>query len=333
KADTSGWAAVDTSGLTAWPELINSEEEWEEGAFGQNALGHPDYGWGIYNTVTHNLTGDSLFIIKLMNGSYKKLWIVGKQSVANIYTFRYANLDGTGDTTVSVSCGMYSDKNFAYYSIENNTVLDREPLADSWDFVFTKYNGAQPSGGFYPVTGVLANDGVGIIRMDSVNTSIADWGPYPFEDNISTIGWNWKAFSMSTFTYEVDDSLVFFVKNLEGDVYKLIFIGFAGSSTGKAYFTKELVSNTGIEYIFSVNEINVFPNPSIDNFHIAINTNYTNGKIQVVDILGKLMYSGEVNDSENLFMISTETWKSGLYLVTVQTDNKIVTKKVLLNRN
>ncbi len=334
KADTSGWATVDTGGISNWTELNNSEEIWEEGAFGQNETGHPDYGWGVYNTVTHNLTGDSLFIIKLINGTYKKIWIVEKQSAANIYTFRYANVDGSNDTTISLDCSQYPDKNFVYYSIENNTTLDREPLADSWDFVFTKYTATQPSGGFYNVTGVLTNNEVGIIRRDSVDASITSWEGVPFEDNISTIGFNWKYFDMGTFKYVVDDSLVFFVKNLDGNVYKLTFTGFAGSSTGNAYFTKQLLSLSDVEDIMSLNDINVFPNPATDNFFINIDMNIDqNAKVQVIDMHGKVVYSADIEDKSNLLKIYTGTWNSGLYLVSVQTGNQIISKKVLVNRN
>ncbi|HEX7412305.1 MAG TPA: hypothetical protein VF298_09210, partial [Bacteroidales bacterium] len=51
KSDTSGWATVDTVGIKSWKPMYNSQDDWENGAFSRNAKGHPDYGWGIYNTV------------------------------------------------------------------------------------------------------------------------------------------------------------------------------------------------------------------------------------------------------------------------------------------
>ncbi|MEI6175058.1 MAG: hypothetical protein WCR01_15035 [Bacteroidota bacterium] len=85
KADTAGWASVDTAGLSSWQPMYNDPTDWENGAFSRNAKGHPDYGWGIYNDVTHDLTGDSLFVIKLRDGSFKKLRIVKKFSSLDIY--------------------------------------------------------------------------------------------------------------------------------------------------------------------------------------------------------------------------------------------------------
>ncbi|HRZ76366.1 MAG TPA: hypothetical protein P5248_03305, partial [Bacteroidales bacterium] len=61
--DTSGWAMVDTVGMSAWGPLYNDPEDWEMGAFTRNDLGHPDYGWGVYNNFTHEVVGDSIYLL------------------------------------------------------------------------------------------------------------------------------------------------------------------------------------------------------------------------------------------------------------------------------
>jgi len=78
KADISGWATMDTSGLSSWKNMVNSTTDWETGAFDQYQLGHPDYGWGKYNAASHDVVGDSLYIIRLRDGSFRKLWIIRK---------------------------------------------------------------------------------------------------------------------------------------------------------------------------------------------------------------------------------------------------------------
>jgi len=117
KSDTSGWATVDTIGIKKWKNLVNSTTDWEEGAFCRNQKGHPDYGWGKYNAASHNVVGDSLFVIRLRDGSYKKLWIKVKYSSLNTFDIRYANLDGSGDKTVTLDCKPYETKNFVGYSL------------------------------------------------------------------------------------------------------------------------------------------------------------------------------------------------------------------------
>ncbi len=78
--DTSAWSAIDTSGMASWSPMHNSPESWEEGAFNAHASGHPDYGWGVYNSVDHYVYGDSLFVIATPSGM-KKLRIIVKKSV------------------------------------------------------------------------------------------------------------------------------------------------------------------------------------------------------------------------------------------------------------
>ncbi|NJK87277.1 MAG: hypothetical protein HC906_16150 [Bacteroidales bacterium] len=60
--DTNDWNnPVDTSGLQNWEKLNNSLEDWEVGAFSANMTNHPDYGWGKYNDLTHDLFGSAIF--------------------------------------------------------------------------------------------------------------------------------------------------------------------------------------------------------------------------------------------------------------------------------
>jgi predicted lipoprotein with Yx(FWY)xxD motif len=239
KADTSGWATVDTSGLSAWKPMYNDPKDWENGAFSRNAKGHPDYGWSIYNDVTHNLYGDSLFVIKLRDGSFRKLWMVKKLSSADVFEFRFANLDGTGEQNVTENISSLTATDFSGYSLETNSRVAFEPVKSSWDILFTKYMSVQPDGTPYLVTGVLSNDTVKTKKFYPVVLTYSDYSPGAWDSTRSSIGWNWKVFNMTTFTYNVVDSTVYFVKPIQGDVYKLYFTAFAGSTTGVVKFNIE----------------------------------------------------------------------------------------------
>lgn len=72
-ADTSGWNSIDTSGINTWSKRWNSDTSWAMGAIGRYAslTNANDLDWGIYSQITHDVTGDSLYVIKLANGSYK----------------------------------------------------------------------------------------------------------------------------------------------------------------------------------------------------------------------------------------------------------------------
>jgi hypothetical protein len=327
--DTADWnSAIDTAGFTTWSMMNNSEDNWEEGAFSAHATNHPDYGWGNYNAITHNLTGDSLFIIKLVNGDFKKLWIVSKQSAANIYTYKFADLDGSNDTTVMLNCNPYDTKNYVYYSLSGRQVLDRDPASDSWDILFTKYMAIQPTGGYYPVTGVLLNNDVAASKVENVDTSFTDWTASPREEVIGTIGWDWKSFSMSTFSYEVSDSLVYFVQDIEGNVFKIVFTGFAGSSTGKVYFNKQMVSTVGVNQAEAAMSLSIYPNPANAFFNIELADNNSQKQISLYDLSGKLVYSSTEKSAK--IQVNTSNLNAGLYFVKVESGSQVIVNKIIV---
>jgi hypothetical protein len=239
KSDTSGWATMDTVGLSAWKPMYNDPTDWENGAFSRNAKGHPDYGWAKYNEVTHNLIGDSLFVIKLRDGSFKKLWMVKKLSSLNIFTFRYANLDGTEERNLTEDVSTLTATDFSGYSLQTNSRVGFEPVKNSWDILFTKYMSVQSNGTPYLVTGVLSNDSVNTKKFYPVSLDYSNSTPNNWDSTRSSIGWNWKVFNMNTYTYNVVDSTVYFIKPVSGDIYKFYFTAFSGSTTGVVKFNLE----------------------------------------------------------------------------------------------
>jgi hypothetical protein len=211
--------------------MYNSMASWEEGAFGANALGHPDYGWGIYNMITHGLTGDSIFVIKLQDESYKRLWIVSR-SAASVYTIRYADLDGSNEQEVVINMGDYADKHFVYYNMRGDSIVDEQPPAAEWDLLLTKFSHTGLGG--YPVTGFLSNDGVTVSVFNAADSATAadatladttEW-----TDSIAAIGNSW--YELQGMSIVPLDTIVYFVKNDSGDVYKMQVTFFESGFSG-----------------------------------------------------------------------------------------------------
>ena len=101
--DTTDWNTFNSSNLSNWLPIYNSDTNWFVGAFDKNSTSMFDMGWGMYSMITHHVTGDSLYAIKTVGGDWKKLWI---QKLANDeYTFKYANLDGTNEIN---TCLLYT---------------------------------------------------------------------------------------------------------------------------------------------------------------------------------------------------------------------------------
>ena len=57
--------------------------------------------------------------------------------------------------------------------------------------------------------------------------------------------------------------------------------------------------------------LEVYPNPNFDDL-IQLKSYYENTEVEVYDHVGKLMFKGITNDS-NQIMISTKNWQAGIY--------------------
>jgi len=325
--DTVGWTMIDTAGLSTWPVLYNSTTDWEDGAFTRNATGHPDYGWGVYNNITHDVVGDSIYILKLADGSFKKFWITKKVSIQNTYYFKYANLDGSDEVNQVLDCSDYVDKNFVYFSLSDATVLDREPNSDTWDILFTKYMGINNDVP-YPVTGALNNIDIPANRFDEVGPDFEDYMSAPMDSTKSPIGYDWKEFDLNTFSYVVEDSIAFFVSNFQKDVYKLVFSVF-DYNDGKIVFSKSLVHISAVDELAIDNSVLVYPNPATDFIQVDLSGELNWEMLTITDLSGKLIYSQEVN-LKGVVTIPVDKLNSGVYLVTTTTGQNIAVQKLII---
>lgn len=333
KADTSGWSTLDTSGLSTWTPRYNSDTSWAFGAFSlpRNMGNSNDLGWGMYSSVTHLVIGDSLFIIKLANNSYRKLWI--QYLVGGSYSFRYAQLNGANDTIVSISKATYTGKNFGYYSLQNNVALDREPLSANWDLLFAQYTAFIPQS--YTVSGVLSNKGVTIAKTYPVDTGIVSWASHTFTTPINGIGYGWKSFDGAT--WKIEDSLVYFAKTNSGNIWKLIFTGFGGSANGNYIFSKKLLSLTGVNDMNGkhLGSLSLYPNPSSgDNINIVYNIekNISSATLNIYDLSGRTIFTENICKSQGLYkqQLSLQTLMAGMYIVRLELDGSYVQQKLII---
>ncbi|MDP2385359.1 MAG: T9SS type A sorting domain-containing protein [Bacteroidota bacterium] len=76
-------------------------------------------------------------------------------------------------------------------------------------------------------------------------------------------------------------------------------------------------------------QLNVYPNPSANtNVVVEMNEN-TISEISVCDASGKIIYK-ESNVNKNSSVLTTDTWKQGIYLVLVKHNNGISYRKLLI---
>jgi hypothetical protein len=342
KADKSGWATVDTNGLSTWTGQYNAETEWT-GALGRyaNTSDPFDLGWGIYDMGTHYVLGDSMYIIKTQTGKFKKLII--DRLASGTYTFTYANLNGTDSTTSTLSKSAYSSKNFGYFNLDTKTSLDREPASDKWDLVFGQYStGDYAAMGMagYTVTGILVNDTLEVakVKVDpTVRAAYNAYSAHTFSEDINGIGYNWKTYDGATSSYKLNDSSIYFVRRNNGDIWKLIMTGFV-SGTGSMMFSKEKIyTETSINEKAANNTTLVLsPNPASYGQQVQIVYHFdekaSSAILNICDLMGRNLFTKNI---ENGVGLHTETFQttnlaSGTYLISIQTEASKAVQKFIV---
>ena len=331
--DTTDWNSFNSSNISSWLPIHNSDTNWFLGAFDKNSTSMFDMGWGMYSMITHYVTGDSLYAIKTVGGNWKKLWI---QQLANDeYSFKYANLDGSNEINTTVQKTNYTDKNFVYFSLDQNVILDREPISQDWDITFTKYI-TPVQGMAYGVTGVLSNSGIKVAQVDNLAdpNSYNDYSQHPMMTEINSIGYDWKSFDMSTFSYSVEPYRCYFLKDLNDKVWRIVFNSFEGSSTGIIEFnTEEMTSSTSISNLNNdISSFSIYPNPTAgNNLTVVFENSSKTTELNIFDITGKNVY-------QELFegigfqakSINLPNLNNGVYIVSFSSKGSIFQKKLVV---
>lgn len=319
------WASIDTTGLAAmWPAQQNSEVNWSSGAFNQGLTANPfDLGWGVYNPVTHNIAGDSCFVLRLADGSWKKFRMDAFTAATNAFTFTWADLDGANEQSGSLQRDGFPGKDFGYYSLSNNAVVDHEPLAADWDLLFTKYLGfvSQPIPSYYPVAGVLQNRLVGGLQIDGVPSSTADFWSQAFSNDINVIGYDWKSFNMTTFQWEYVVDRTYFISDRSGNIWKLIFTNYGGSANGEFTFTQELVGLAAVGDSPAEPVFMLFPNPvNGGSATVVIDAPASKAVLTVHDLSGKRVVEQQLTGLGGLVQrqVDVSALPAGLYTLRVQ---------------
>jgi hypothetical protein len=335
--DIAQWATMmssDTTGIVnnSAYELMNSDTSWDFGAF--NRTNDPsnqfDLGWGTYDFVTHIINGDSIYFIKVGPTDYRKIKIESLSS--GTYNFRFANLDGSNEIIVALSKSAFQGKFFAYYSLVNQVSIDREPIYNAWDLTFCQYLALSPV--TYKVTGILSNDSVFVEKAYPVDVNTATSGTGTLAGEINAIGYDWKTYDFNSNAWIIADSLVYFVTDRQNAVWKMVFTGFDGSSTGNFYFDKSPAVASGLIENSSIKTFGLYPNPAHDNVRMMLQMEQTgNTVVSIIDVKGSvaLTFSTSLHAGLQSVDLNISELESGLYQIVVRQGNEIQTSRLLVD--
>lgn len=345
--DTAAWATLDTAGLgssTGWQRVRDNLETLAPSAFEAGNSGHPNYGWGQYNEISHNVTGDRLFVYKTVgNGTpnssvWKKVWIKELGAMNSTYTVLIADLNGANEETISISKQGAGNKNFIYYSFADDEVFNDEPADSTYDLIFTKHEDEYTQGGpisIQAVTGVESNLGVLVAKADNIVADDASYQDFTLAEDIYGIGADWKKVNTQTFQFDIEDSLSYFVQDIPGNIWQIRFTGFVGSSAGKYRFEKRKVAFASVEEIETIGAWNVFPNPTSDYVQVVFSAKTaTDGQFSLIDLNGRTVITETVNVSTGInqfgVTLSDKNLAPGIYIASLRAGNEIKTTKLIV---
>jgi hypothetical protein len=306
--------------------LFNPEESWEEGAF--NTIRDPedpnDYGWGYLNTNNNTVEGLLIFVIKNRDGSFLKIQV--NELVNGDYTFRYADLDGSNENTVTLSKADAGDSPFIYFSFDSGSTID---VPSNYDLIFMRYTTPLDDGNgniiYQPVTGVLLGPGTEGVAARGIDPATVDEANYAdqYTATPSTIGYEWKFFSFETGWNIIGDE-AYFIKTKSGEKYKIVFMDFGGSTTGITTLEKTYLGMVSVKAIYKEeDQFIIAPNPCSNVIHFQ-NIPVAGLPLKIHNQTGSMVFSGTI---DNRTFNIPEDWVSGNYFVTFNHQNKIITKR------
>lgn len=336
---TTDWSTtLDTANMSTWTGLDNSRDDWEGGAFNNNAVSADpfDFGWGDYVQNMHSVIGSEIYVLAFPDTTFKKIRIDSLAGGGNVYYFRIADLDGSNLVLDTVDKADYADRLFAYYDIETQTELDREPAVTGWDFLFS--TDLTPTvipnyGTVYNAGTVYGNPNTGINTYTGVDVEYYSGFTYSgFDSSLTVIGSDYRYNNMGP--WAITDSTVYFVAAQAGDYYKLVFTEFGGTASGLIKFEKTYYEEqaTGISNVALVSGVSLYPNPATSNTTLSFTaTEATELNIHVLDMSGRSLFNTTFNTTagESTLNIPTAGLQSGAYIILVDDGSAISTQKLM----
>ena len=329
------WDNIDASIIETLPKLYNDQSNWGLGAYSQGGDGVFDIGWGLYNIVTHIVTGTKVFILKLSDGTLKKTKITSLE--AGEFKYVYVNIDGSDTQEIFVVQSDYTDKNFVYFDFESEMLMDVEPVNTSWSLVFLKYITDLGGGFYYPVTGCLANKNVMSQQLEGLFDPFYDgeFNSMLNTDLANTIGYDWKDYDMDLGAYNLADDRCYFVSEVNAATWRVVFTAFEGGATGIIELGKilEELPLNDISYFNSTDyqdEFILYPNPSSSgNVSLQINNN-SSATVHIYNAMGSLASAPLSVIGERTVTLQVNDLSQGVYLVEVRSSEDSYFKQLII---
>jgi hypothetical protein len=342
--DSTQWNTITLADTAAANLCFNNDQGWYQGAFNDVPSNDAfNFGWGQYDVVSHNIVGDSVFIVRA-NGIYYKLIIEKLQAAPTVtWTFSYENLSTPAAAVQKtiVKSPKYDNNLFAYFNFATEADTNREPAITDWDFIINRYTTNSVGSGQGTnnnIVGILTNKGVLVTKAKpvDVDTAYNNFTTYTASMSkvISVIGWDWKTLaSFQPISYDVPDSTSYFMKDKGGDLWQMQPLAY---SAGKMIFRKRMLFPLAVTDVNSnINKMSVYPNPVSQNMNVVLETkNASKAQVMITDFTGKIVSSSstQLNIGLNALHIPCNHLPNGNYVLSIKGENMNINEKVTISK-
>ncbi|MFM8950547.1 MAG: T9SS type A sorting domain-containing protein, partial [Bacteroidota bacterium] len=130
----------------------------------------------------------------------------------------------------------------------------------------------------------------------------------------------------------IEDSTVYYVSGRAGGLWKLVFTGFGGASTGIFEFYKEQISSTGVEENNSPVLLSAYPNPASDMIQLTlfVETPTSDDVVLITDMRGAMVLQSSLEKQSGLFTqtIAVDNLSTGIYNIRVIAGGKASDQRI-----
>jgi hypothetical protein len=155
------------------------------------------------------------------------------------------------------------------------------------------------------------------LLIKTVDTTVVKSG-ITLTANTTNAKYQW--INCNTMTPLVNDTLQAFTASVNGD-YAVIITENGCTDTSACY----TINSIGIEEVHNL--LQIYPNPTSNNFSLLLDKQYTEIQIRLTDVYGKLILSESYSNKQKIDIDFTE--KAGVYLVEINCDGIIHTEKLI----
>ncbi|MEM1214500.1 MAG: T9SS type A sorting domain-containing protein, partial [Bacteroidota bacterium] len=178
--------------------------------------------------------------------------------------------------------------------------------------------------------------GVEVAQADGVVPTTVDYQDYEgaYETNLGIIGWDWKTFT--GMGWSLPDDRAYFLKTASGDIWRIYFIDFAGSSNGTATMNKELVSSPSStnELPEQLSSLVIYPNPARGFTQILLDWErpVNNARLHITNSIGQVVRTEALPSGNGLQAVPLDVadLRAGYYNLIFDLDGQRVTRTLIV---